>query len=177
MGAVGGISDQGGPVVSRLQGHSLDWAGDMVASPHGDWFHRSDVQRLQDELEAALKALKDAKAEVAQASSVAPRTDLPGKLFGFVNPDEVRRYKSGRQRQCRVVLRESEAFNMPLLNLLPPNHYQKPSPGTVVMAWQGAETGTGPQAVVFGHHPDGIIVKYVDGDGSEQLLTKWVWRR
>lgn len=156
--------------MSSLVRHSVDWAGDMVRSPHGDWVHARDVESMQDELEAAKATIARLEGEVAEARNLEPVTELVGRhyrLFGFVNPDDARAFNSGKKDRIRVFKKRTEVFAMPVMNDRGPNHYQKPPPGTTVKVFGG-------DAMVVTHHPDGLIVEV---SGIEFLTTKWSWRR
>lgn len=164
--------------MSRIQRHSLDWAGDMIHSPHGDWVHISDVQRMEDALDASTaskRPLHDRiaalEAELADLKASPPPAAEPGRvaggrLFGWVAPHDARLFNSGRKSSCRVYKKRTELFCMPLSNLLGPNHYQKPPAGEVVTIFGGDS------AVVTGHVPEGLTVS---AGGIEFNVTKWSW--
>ena len=165
--------------MSRIQRHSLDWAGDMIHSPHGDWVHISDVQRLEDDLDARQAAqrtlmarLAEVEAELAELKAAPPPVAEPahvagGRLFGWVAPHDARLFNSGRKSSCRVYKKRTELFCMPLSNLLGPNHYQKPPVGEVVTVCGGLKTK------VLAHCPEGLVVEGVID--LEMIATKWSW--
>lgn len=153
--------------MKRLQGHSLDWAGDMVASPHGDWFHRSDVERLQDALEEAQALILGLRVKL-DAETPSEPAGPAGRLFGWVAPDDARKFNSGDKDSCRVFKKRTELFCMPLSNHLGPNHYQKPPIGATVKVVDGRD------AVVVRCVTEGLTVAV---DGLEFNVNKWSWKR
>lgn len=143
----------------------------MIQSPHGDWVHIREVERLQDDLEASQKAKAVLMARLAELEA-APPVEIPefiagGRLFGWVSPDDARKFNSGRKDYCRVFKKRTPLFCMPLSNVLGPNHYQKPPVGEVVTIGDGHKTK------VLRHCPEGLVCEgLID---LEMVATKWSW--
>lgn len=156
--------------------HSIDWAGDMIQSPHGDWCHVRDVEGLQDELERSLKALDPLKARIAeleaQLAQVKPVESVERlaegyRLFGWANPNDARSFNSGKKDYCRLFKKRTDIFCMPVSNALGPNHYQKPPLGELVTIGDGHKTK------VLRHCPEGLVCEgLID---LEMIVTKWSW--
>lgn len=131
--------------MSALQRHSLDWAGDIVRSPHGDWVHYRDVEDLQDEVEALRKKVAALEAVEVPAASA-------GHLFGYAVPSDAQRFLSGVRRDIRLYRNASAMFCFPVSFELSPNHYMKPPVGATVRLPDNS------QAVVKGHEKGGLVV-------------------
>lgn len=159
-----------------LTRHSVDWAGDMIRSPHGDWVHAGDAMRLEDDLEASQKAKAALMARVAEleeelttlkADTTVARRSEGGRLFAWINPNDARRFNSGKTAYCKVFKKRTNIFCMPLKNILGPNHYQKPPAGEVVTVLDGE------RVKVLSHVPEGLAV--VSESGEEFIAKKWSW--
>lgn len=151
---------------------SINWEGDLIPSPHGDYVEYRDVMDLEEEVESLRKALL---AEQERSHVLGSRHDAQpqpaaagGRLFGWVCPDDARKFNSGRKESCRVFKKRTELFCMPLSNALGPNHYQKPPVGETVT------TSEGLSVEVVGHVPEGLTVA---AGGIEFNVSKWSWSR
>lgn len=151
---------------------SINWEGDLIPSPHGDYVEyrevmdlEEEVERLRGRLQVATKARLDLEADVSRNAQPAA---AGGRLFGWVCPDDARKFNSGRKESCRVFKKRTELFCMPLSNSLGPNHYQKPPVGATVT------TGEGLSVEVVGHVPEGLTVA---AGGIEFNVSKWSWSR
>lgn len=144
--------------MSALQRHSLDWAGDMTRSPHGDWIHYRDVEDLQDEVEALRKKVAALEAIEVPAASA-------GHLFGYAVPSDAQRFLSGVRRDIRLYRNASAMFCFPVSFELSPNHYMKPPVGASV------RTVDNRILIVKSHCKEGIICH--DAENVNELLTKW----
>lgn len=151
---------------------SINWEGELIASPHGDYVEYRDVMDLEEEVERLRKALLDEQERSYVLGSLPAVEAQPAaasaRLFGWVCPDDARRFNSGRKESCRVFKKRTEAFCMPLSNTLGPNHYQKPPVGAVVTVEGGIE------AVVVSHTPGGL---WVNSDRGQFAVGKWSWKR
>lgn len=147
---------------------SINYNGELFPSPHGDLVEYRDVVALEDEVERLTKALADERDRIMKAaSSPSMHAVAGGRLFGWVNPNDARKFNSGHKESCRVFKRKTEIYAMPLSNLLGPNHYQKPPVGAVVRIEGGVE------AVVVSHTPGGL---WVNSDRGQFSVTKWSWK-
>lgn len=151
---------------------SINWEGDLIPSPHGDYVEYRDVVALQDEVERLRKALQEVDRVAAERMQAIELQRKPaaagGRLFGWVCPDDARKFNSGRKESCRVFKKRTELFCMPLSNTLGPNHYQKPPVGEVVTL------GDGLMARVVAIVPEGLTV---EAAGIEFNVRKWSWSR
>lgn len=150
---------------------SLTWEGELMPSPHGDLVEYREVFKLEEEIESLRKALQAEQERNAVLAS-RPVVDAQpaaagGRLFGWVNPDDARRFNSGRKESCKVFKKRTAVFCMPLSNALGPNHYQKPPVDSKVTIEAGVF------AVVHSHTPDGLCVWLEDM--SRINVTKWSW--
>ena len=151
---------------------SINWEGELTPSPHGDYVEYLDVIALQEEVESLRKAVQ-AEQERNHVLASRPAVEVQpaaagGRLFGWVCPDDARKFNSGRKDSCRVFKKRTDIFCMPLSNALGPNHYQKPPVGELVTVHDGLSVK------VVGHTPEGIIVA---AGGIEFNVTKWSWSR
>lgn len=151
---------------------SINWEGELIPSPHGDYVEYRDVLELEEEVQRLRKALQEVDRVVyermqAIESKAQPAT-AGGRLFGWVCPDDARKFNSGRKESCRVFKKRTELFCMPLSNAFGPNHYQKPPVGETVKIEGGIE------AVVVSHTPGGI---WVNSDRGQFAVNKWSWKR
>lgn len=151
---------------------SISWEGELVPSPHGDYVEYRDVLELEEEVERLRKALEREQYQNKVNAMLPPAQAQPepagGRLFGWVNPDDARRFNSGRKESCRVFKKRTDVFCMPLSNVLGPNHYQKPPVGAVVTMERGDI------ASVTAHTSAGLQVAC---PGGVFEITKWSWKR
>lgn len=147
---------------------SIDYDGNLFPSPHGDLVEYRDAAALEEEVERLTRALADERDRIMKAaSSPSMHAVAGGRLFGWVNPNDARKFNSGHKESCRVFKRKTEIYAMPLSNLLGPNHYQKPPTGELVTINDGLT------AEVIGHVPEGLTVA---AGGIEFNVTKWSWK-
>lgn len=151
---------------------SINWEGDLIPSPHGDYVEYRDVMDLEDEivrlrrrLQVATKARLELEADISRNAQPAA---AGGRLFGWVCPDDARKFKSGHKESCRVFKKRTELFCMPVSNILGPNHYQKPPVGAVVTVLDNRP------AKVLEHVDQGLLVEL---DGVPGVVSKWSWKR
>lgn len=150
-----------------IQRLSIGWDGALRPSPHGDYVEYCDLVALQDELEELRKRLAATTKARLDLELKAKPAAAGGRLFGWVNPNDARKFNSGHKESCRVFKKKTEVFCMPLSNKLGPNHYQKPPVGATVTVLGGKP------AVVIDHIEQGLLV---DLDGVPGRVSKWSWR-
>lgn len=151
---------------------SVNWEGHLIPSPHGDYVEYRDVMDLEDEIVRLRRALlaEQERSHVLASRSAAQVQPAAagGRLFGWVCPDDARKFKSGHKESCRVFKKRTELFCMPVSNILGPNHYQKPPVGAVVTVLDNRP------AKVLEHVDQGLLVEL---DGVPGVVSKWSWKR
>lgn len=155
----------------KLTRYGMSWEGDIVPSPHGDFYAARDVLRLEDELDALRNRLRAIEAEqddwlaVARGSFESVQVDASvleamakaeAKKFGFCDPLEAQAFLAGKARSVVVHRRKSSLRCFPVLFTEQPSTMIRPKVGKIV----NTECGRG--TVVF-HPKQGIVIRKEDG--------------